>query len=784
MSNRSLGQLTLDLVARIGGFTGPMDQASRHSQRRSREIQRSMQDAADSIKNVLGTLAIGAGFAAITRATVDFQNEQAQLGAVLRSTGEAAGYNQQQLNAMASAMSSVSTVSAGEINQAQTTLLAFTGIVGDEFPRALQAAVDMAARTGTSVVSAAETVGRALDVPSKGLAALSRQGFRFTEDQKKLAEYLESTGRTAEAQAIILAALEDSYGAAAQAARETLGGALAALGNAFQDLITGEDGVERSTEAINELTDTLSDPRIKAAFDVIVGGVIEVTTAIAKALPELVGFTTWAAEELAAFAVGIAPDDIVRLERDAERIRGVLQGGLLNFGERIRFFGNKGLVEYWSEDELKTELGQLQQTIDAYYASQAKKPVQVEGPKAAPVAVNEAALLAEARAAEASAKAAKEAARQREAALKAAERAAQAIWAEVEALQFQAATLGKSTQEVRLLALANKGATAEQLALASAAMETVAAYEDAEEKQRAYQNLLSDLRTDEERLTDQMRERLAVLDAMSDISESERNRVASRVAAQATAEAPRYGGLDAVVGGPFGELAKIDEAQSRLADWYSAQLSMLEQFRRERADLTAAWDAEERAVKEQHEAELARIEQARQQAQLVAAESLFGDLAGLARTYAGEQSTIYRAMFTAQKAAAIAQAAIAIQQGVAMAAANPWPTNLAAMASVAAATAGIVGNIAAIGMAHDGIDSIPKTGTWILEKGERVTTAQTSAKLDRTLDEIRGGGGGSQRPMQFNISLPGVTDPKQAQQSSAAIRRAVAQGVAQSGRYT
>ncbi|HDT5391770.1 TPA: phage tail tape measure protein [Klebsiella pneumoniae subsp. pneumoniae] len=41
------------------------------------------------------------------------------------------------------------------------------------------------------------------------------------------------------------------------------------------------------------------------------------------------------------------------------------------------------------------------------------------------------------------------------------------------------------------------------------------------------------------------------------------------------------------------------------------------------------------------------------------------------------------------------------------------------------------------GMAHDGIDKIPETGTWLLKKGERVTTAGTSAKLDATLDQVR-----------------------------------------------
>lgn len=67
---------------------------------------------------------------------------------------------------------------------------------------------------------------------------------------------------------------------------------------------------------------------------------------------------------------------------------------------------------------------------------------------------------------------------------------------------------------------------------------------------------------------------------------------------------------------------------------------------------------------------------------------------------------------------------------------------LAPGAAVAAAgfTAPMVAGVAAsalAGMAHDGIDSVPQDGTWLLQKGERVTTAETSAKLDSTLSRIQ-----------------------------------------------
>lgn len=269
----SLGTLTLDLVARISSFTDPLRQAEQQSRTSTTAIERHAQNTTASLKSMaaasLGFLSVGALFGAYVQNTQDAENEQAQLAATLKSTGFAAKFSQDQLNDMSGAMSAMSTLSGGEITQAQTTLLAFTGIVGNEFPRALQAAIDMATRTGTSVVSAAETIGRALDIPSQGLTALSKQGFRFTEDQKVLAQQLEATGRTAEAQAIILNALEDSYGGAAEAARDTFSGALVAAKNAANDLLTGDGSLELAKDVLKGVTDALARPEARQALEAL-----------------------------------------------------------------------------------------------------------------------------------------------------------------------------------------------------------------------------------------------------------------------------------------------------------------------------------------------------------------------------------------------------------------------------------------------------------------------------------------------------------------------------------
>ncbi|WP_052439831.1 phage tail tape measure protein [Pseudomonas fluorescens] len=270
----SLGTLTLDLIAKIGGFTGPMDQAGRAAKKTSKEMTSAAQEAslawsalAGAAAGVVGAFSVASIFGRFVTETRNAEQEQAQLGAVLRSTGGAAGFTRDQLNSMASAMEKATTFSGGDINQAQTTLLAFAGVAGNEFTRALQSAADMATRTGKTVKDAAELIGRALDVPSEGLSSLSKQGFRFTDEQKKMALAMESTGDIAGAQGIILNSLEESYKGAAAAARDTFGGSLDALQNTISGLLTGEGSLDSAKTAIEALNKTLSSPTTKTAVE-------------------------------------------------------------------------------------------------------------------------------------------------------------------------------------------------------------------------------------------------------------------------------------------------------------------------------------------------------------------------------------------------------------------------------------------------------------------------------------------------------------------------------------
>lgn len=268
------------------------------------EAEKSAKQASDSwakfgsnigkwIGTAVGATAV-AGFALIVKNTIDAQNEFAALESVVRSTGQAAGYSAQELSKMIDQMARVTGQSGGDINAAAVRLLTYTDIVGNQFPRALQAAIDWQARYGGSFEAAAELIGKALQEPSRAAAALSKQGFTFTEEQKKMLKALEDTGQLAEAQAYILDTLNESIRGAAEAARNTLGGALKALWNAFNDTleVTEEStsNMDDFTKSVNRLTNLLQDPAVKQSMQDFIGWFADLGVQIAEGAVLLVDY--------------------------------------------------------------------------------------------------------------------------------------------------------------------------------------------------------------------------------------------------------------------------------------------------------------------------------------------------------------------------------------------------------------------------------------------------------------------------------------------------------------
>lgn len=146
-----------------------------------------------------------------------------------------------------------------------------------------------------------------------------------------------------------------------------------------------------------------------------------------------------------------------------------------------------------------------------------------------------------------------------------------------------------------------------------------------------------------------------------------------------------------------------------------------------------------------------------------------------------KQNFIYKAMFAAQKAMQIPS--ILANTETAASAALAWGTQQggatmgAAMAGIVKAmgyaSAATVGGLAIAGMAHDGIDNVPREGTWLLDKGERVLNAPSNDKLNRFLDSQASQQGGANMPggvtIIQNITVQGNGDAalKQAMQQAA-----------------
>ncbi|MDF4639335.1 hypothetical protein P3489_06010 [Vibrio parahaemolyticus] len=206
-----------------------------------------------------------------------------------------------------------------------------------------------------------------------------------------------------------------------------------------------------------------------------------------------------------------------------------------------------------------------------------------------------------------------------------------------------------------------------------------------------------------------------------------------------------------------------DDRMARLSEQFQAAYEAAANNQAMQQQLEDQYFASRELLWQQHQNNIADIEKksakARHAAQIVQLRNysdLFGNMADVAGAFAGKQSGIFKAMFAASKAFSIAESIIKIQQGIANAAALPFPANIGAMATVASTTAGIVSTIKGTnlqGMAHNGISSVPNEGTWLLDKGERVYTNDSAKQLDQMYSAVMAGKSGQSSPANVVVNL-------------------------------
>ena len=213
----------------------------------------------------LGITAVTKGFQGLSKVVKqsikeweDASAAQKKLAQTLEVTGAAAWTTTEELNAMADAYQKATNFSSNDVTKMQTVLLGFKNISEDTFQSASDAILDMAEVMGMDLVSATQTVGKALDDPISGLGSLSRQGFKFSEAEKELIKNLVEAGESAKAQKIILDELNTTYGGAAEKGAK----ASIQLKNSWKSLlqemgrnITMSIDIEPAKKKLNELLD-------------------------------------------------------------------------------------------------------------------------------------------------------------------------------------------------------------------------------------------------------------------------------------------------------------------------------------------------------------------------------------------------------------------------------------------------------------------------------------------------------------------------------------------------
>lgn len=317
----SIGSLIVDLVAKTGLFETDMGRAARTAEKRAREIDRSFSRMGSRITHAFAGLAAGISFAAIVRATSEAEKAMAALENAVRNNAGAAGLTAPQLAKMSSELQGLTTYSDDAIQSSSALLLAFKQIGGGEFKRAQIAVLDLATSLQKDLSSASLLVGRALADPIKGMTQLSRAGIILEKDQQSLIKRLAETGHLAQAQGILLTELEGKFGGAASAARNTLGGALQGLKNAFGDLLEAKGGMPEAVDKLNELSALLQDPATVAGAEALTSGLISGFSSAAKFVAEFAGGMKVLGENIARYIhgadtqLGQLEDQLVGIEK-------------------------------------------------------------------------------------------------------------------------------------------------------------------------------------------------------------------------------------------------------------------------------------------------------------------------------------------------------------------------------------------------------------------------------------------------------------------------------------
>jgi len=293
-----------DLIISIGGkLNGSLKAATSSAKSELTGLQKASGLLKGAIIGALGAVSI-AGIVSKGKECIAIaesgEKTTAQLKAVLESTNGVSGMTVDSATKLAASLSSVTTYSKGTIKGAENMLLTFTGIKSDVFPGATEAALNMATALKTDATSAAQTLGKALNDPAKGITKLTKNGVVFTEEQKKQINAMVKAGDTAGAQKLMLKELETEYGNSARAAANTTEGRKQQIQNSITSIKSAvgsrllpivasiTSSVASHLPEISDLVNNLMD-KLQPAVDFIKAKIVPAVVASMPIIIDVIG---------------------------------------------------------------------------------------------------------------------------------------------------------------------------------------------------------------------------------------------------------------------------------------------------------------------------------------------------------------------------------------------------------------------------------------------------------------------------------------------------------------
>jgi hypothetical protein len=221
--------------------------------------------------------AFGAAIAVSAKALARIESINAQTNAVLKSTGTTANGTAKDIENLAGSLEALTATEAETIQEGANLLLTFknirneAGAGNDIFNQTTAAMVDVARAMGTSASGEAIRLGKALNDPIRGIAALSRVGIQFTTEQREQIKVLTESGNIMAAQKIILAELQSQFGGSGAAFAQTFTGQMELLNHELGAI--GEEATMAVMPALQEMVQGFREiipivgPQLKAAIE-------------------------------------------------------------------------------------------------------------------------------------------------------------------------------------------------------------------------------------------------------------------------------------------------------------------------------------------------------------------------------------------------------------------------------------------------------------------------------------------------------------------------------------